>query len=52
MEKNEALQKTREELAMNRLELESLKVTPASDTCKGTQVQHDIRTMHCYCDHM
>lgn len=37
MEKSEALQKTREELAMNRLELESLKVTPASDMCKGMQ---------------
>lgn len=35
MEKNEALENIREELAINRMELESLKVTPTSDTCKG-----------------
>lgn len=34
-EKNIALEKTREELAENRMELESLKITPASDACKG-----------------
>lgn len=41
MEKNEALEDAREsarELAANLNELQSSKMTPASDTCKGKMV--------------
>lgn len=34
-EKVVVLEKTREELVENRIELESLKITPANDACKG-----------------
>lgn len=34
-EKNMALENVREELAVNRMELESLKITPANDASKG-----------------
>ncbi|KAL6439517.1 hypothetical protein ACFW04_003966 [Cataglyphis niger] len=42
MEKNEALENIREELAINRMELESLKVTPTSDTCKGNSLFAEV----------
>ncbi|XP_011259182.1 protein Spindly-like [Camponotus floridanus] len=41
-EKNEALENMREELAINRMELESLKVTPASVTCKGNSLFAEV----------
>ncbi|XP_072765403.1 uncharacterized protein Spindly [Anoplolepis gracilipes] len=42
VEKNEALENIREELVINRMELESLKVTPTSDICKGNSLFAEV----------
>ncbi|XP_032674380.1 protein Spindly-like [Odontomachus brunneus] len=41
-EKDIALENTRKELAMNRMELESLKITPANDVCKGNSLFAEV----------
>ncbi|EFN79579.1 hypothetical protein EAI_01278 [Harpegnathos saltator] len=41
-EKDMALENTREELAVSRIELESLKITPANDACKGNSLFAEV----------